>query len=130
MERFTWRRLGDKTTPLDELIRFLNSRLTKLAFILGAVIDDLRTVSSFSNGVTQPSIYGARLWIEKNTAPTTISHFRDGEEGQIFTLWATTPNTTVANSGTIRTKTGANVALNANSVMMFGTADGTLWREL
>jgi len=129
MEIWKWRKLGDETTPLDELIRFLNSRLTRLSDILESYKNDLRTVSAFSNGVTQPSVYGAKLWQEKNTVVTTIVAFRDGEEGQHFSLWATTANTTIANNANIRTKTGANVALAANSVITFATIDGANWRE-
>lgn len=130
MQLWRWRSLGEDVTPLEELIRWLNQRLVRLASVLEQHHNNLRTVSTFSNGVTQPSVYGARVWIVQNSVPTTISHFRDGEEGQDFYLVSTTANTTVQNSATIKTKTGANVVMTATSAMHFVTADGLNWREV
>lgn len=130
MQLWRYRKANAEVTRLDEFIRWTNNYLTKLQGVLEQHHSAFRGVGTFSNGTAQPSVFGAKVWLEKNTAPTTIVHFRDGEEGQDFFLVATGANTTVANTATVRTKTGANVVMNANSVMHFVTADGTNWREV
>jgi Zn-dependent alcohol dehydrogenase len=130
MEGWKWRRIADDTTPLDEYIRLVNSRMAKLATALEQHQNALIGVDTFNNGAAQPSVYGARVWLAANTVATSITHFRDGEQGQHFTLIATTGNTTVENTATVKTKTGANVVLAANQTMQFVTPDGFNWREI
>ena len=130
MQLWRWRDVGSDTTPLEELIRWLNQRLQRLSSILEQHHNALRTVNAFSNGVSQPSVYGAKVWLEKNTVPTTIIAFRDGEEGQDFFLIGTTANTTIQNNAFIKTRTGANVVMTATSVMHFITPDGAIWRQI
>ena len=130
MQLWKWRTIGQDTTPLEEFIRWCNQRFARLAGILELHHNALRTVNSFSNGVTQPSVYGAKVWIEKNTVPTTITAFRDGEEGQDFYLIGSTANTTIQHGANIKTKSGVNVVSSATSVMHFVTPDGVVWREI
>lgn len=130
MELWKWRKLSEDQTPLDELIRWLNARLTRLSQRMEEYLNAHRGIGDISNGATQPSVYGMKVWRVANPVPVTIVHFRDGEQGQDFYLWSSTGNTTVQNGGTIRTKTGANVVMTANSVMHFVTVDGFNWREV
>jgi hypothetical protein len=130
MELWKWRRVADDTTLLDEFIRMVNSRMARLSTILEQHNNALIGVNTFSNGAVQPSVYGSRVWLAANTVATSITHFRDGEQGQHFTLIATTANTTVENTATVKTKTGANVTLAVNGTMQFVTPDGFNWREV
>ncbi len=130
MQSWAWRNAGDTTTPLDALIRLLNSRLSKLADVVQTIIASVQTVQSFANGAAQPSVYGGNVWKAANTAPTSITAFKDGAGGQEIVIWATTANTTIVNSATLRTKSGANIVLTATEVRKFVTSDGVEWREV
>jgi len=127
---WVWTKLDDMTTPLDELIRRLNTGLKKLENAFTQSVTALIQVSTFTNGATTPNVSQASVWKTNNSAPTTITNFTGGEAGKLFTLVARDGNTTIQNNANILTKTGANRALANGNVTQFVTDDGAVWREV
>lgn len=115
--------------PLADLIRTLNQRMSLLARAAAASAGT-PVVASLPNGSTTPSVAGADVWVEQNTAPTSITAFTGGVAGQRFLLWATTANTTLVNGPTLVLLEGANVTMAATESRTFATVDGTTWREV
>ncbi len=126
---WSWKKLGDTTTDLPNLIVLLNLRMVKLKDVVQTIIGAVQITGDFANGAATPSVYGASTWKAPNTVPTSITGFSDGLAGQRISVWATTANTTIVNSATLRTKSGANVVMTATQVMEFITYDGVEWRE-
>lgn len=70
-----------------------------------------------------PSVADGTSWVTNSAAGTVITNFTNGVDGQFLFLRAADANTTVQNNGaTIITKTGANVVMTVNQVMI-------LWRQ-
>jgi len=126
---WSWKKLGETTTDLPSLIMLLNQRMVKLKDVVQTIIGAIQITGAFANGTATPSVYGASTWQTSNTVPTSITAFSDGQVGQRITVWSTTANTTIVNSATLRTKSGANVVMTATQVMEFITYDGIEWRE-
>lgn len=74
---------------------------------------------TFGDGDTTPSVVDGSLFYASNTAPTNISAFDDSRDGQEVNILATNGNTSVQNTGSIQTITGAITALSANRVYRF-----------
>lgn len=127
---WSWKKLGETTTDTPSLIILLNQRMVKLANVVQTIIGAVQITGEFANGAATPSVYGASTWKAANTVPTSITAFSDGLAGQRITIWATTANTTIVNSATLRTKSGANIVMTATETREFVTYDGTEWREV
>lgn len=81
-------------------------------------------VGTFPPSMTTPSIAGAKVWKTNNSGATSITGFTNGAPDDQIVIIARDSNTTVVNSATLRTKTGANVALTLNHAYHFVTPDG------
>jgi hypothetical protein len=126
---WTWPKIDDKLTKLEEFIRRVNLAMKKLENSFGIVTTTVQAVGTFTNGSVQPNVSQASVWKTNNTAATSITNFIGADAGKTFTLIAGDGNTTVKNNANIVTKTGADRVLGAGAVLQFVTFDGAVWRE-
>jgi hypothetical protein len=72
-----------------------------------------------SNVGATPEVSGANLFFFQDASPNTVTNFLHPKPGQVFTVCATTANTTIANGGNLLLQGGANVTLPVNGCMSF-----------
>lgn len=103
-------------------LRSLESRVRALEAL--TLVD---TFVTFRDGLTTPSVGGARKFATANTAPTTITAFLEGKPGQEIIVKIGDANTTIDFTGTtLKGNAGANWSPGSGDFMRC-TFDGTNW---
>jgi parallel beta-helix repeat protein len=105
--------------------------------VLDAAINDnvyttQESVQSYllTNNSTTPSVLGGRsVFTATNSAPTSITNFTNGVDGQEITIYATNANTTLVTGGSIRLAGDVNFAMGSNSTVRLRRLS-TLWVEV
>lgn len=83
----------------------------------------------FTDGATTPSVKQSNTFKTANTAPTTITNFTQGVDGQQITVVMRDANTTIANGGSINTRSGADIVPAVNRSYSF-VREGGVWVQL
>lgn len=84
---------------------------------------------TFTDGDTSPSVTRAGLYIANNSAPTSITTFDDGTEGQVLMITAENGNTTLVNGATLRLAGGVNKTMAQRDVITL-VKTGSEWRQM
>lgn len=74
--------------------------------------------STLTPGSTTPSVLNSTSWVANNSAPVTVTNFRDGQPGQVVRILGD-GQTTIQHGTNIFTNTGANKLLATNKVYTF-----------
>lgn len=83
----------------------------------------------FTDGATTPSVKQSNTFKTANTAPTTITNFTQGVDGQQITVIMRDANTTIANGGSINTRSGADIVPAVNRSYSF-VREGGVWIQV
>lgn len=83
----------------------------------------------FTDGATTPSVKQSNTFKTANTAPTTITNFTQGVDGQQITVIMRDANTTIANGGSINIRSGADIVPAVNRSYSF-VREGGVWIQV
>lgn len=86
-------------------------------------------IIAFPDGATTPSVKRSNVFKTVNTGPTTITNFTQGVDGQQITVVMRDANTTIANGGSINTRSGADIVPAVNRSYSF-VREGGVWVQL
>lgn len=86
--------------------------------------------ATFTDGDATPSVGGGNLFLASNSAPTTITNFDGGMEGQEITIDFANGNTTIANNANIKIQGSLvpSVTMPTNSQIKFKSRS-SVWYE-
>lgn len=97
--------------------------------LAGAAV--LQTATVFANGDTTPAVSAGNMFITNNAAPTSITTFDNGSNGQIIIVRFADATTTLVNGATMVLKDGLNATPGINNVItLFKEHTGGVWIEL
>lgn len=82
-----------------------------------------------ANGDTSPSVPGRTYWRANNAAPTSITNFDDGANGQQIVIRGANANTTLVHGSGLVNNGSTNISLPSNGVVTY-VRQGTLWFEV
>lgn len=107
---------------------------TFVADLTSGFVDPAQTgvvIVTFSNGDTTPDVAGSNAFLATNSAPTSITNFDNGVEGQFIRVQATNGNTTIVHDVTkIKMVGGANAVIAANTALAFTRDASGIWWQV
>lgn len=120
----------DLNQAIDNIIKALNQNFDDLQNILRMLIpwvDGSNGFTAFEDGDASPSVANGNRFCTANTAPTTITDFDGGEEGQMIFLYFGDGNTTIDFTGTnLKGNAGVDWPASLGSSLI-ATKGPTLW---
>ena len=107
---------------------------TFVADLTNGFVDTAQTgivLVTFSDADTTPTVAGSNSFLASNTAPTSITNFDNGLEGQAIRILFTTANTTIVHDATKIKMAGAvNATPAANTALVFTRDAGGVWWQI
>ena len=112
-----------------DFIRWFSQFYERIATFLGTGIFRYGPIVTFVIADATPSVAGGNRFKEVNTAPTTITAFDDGTDGQILIILFTTGNTTIQDGANLQLNGGVNFVGSANDILELVRFD-TIWYQV
>lgn len=130
MQRWIWGSIPSGTEWQDRLLATFNGKLKALENFLGLLVGLAvgRKVADVDSAT--PSVSGVHGITFANTAPTTVTSFRNGEPGQPLIVLALDNDTTVQHGSSIRLNGNADWVVKKGETRSFWTPDAVVWYEV
>lgn len=120
----SYRITANPAGPLTYALPIYNE--TGGAQINGPVVQGI--VVTFADGATTPSVARSSDFRTANAAPTLITNFSGGRDGQMITILMDA-NTSIQNNGSIKTRSGSNIVGAVNTTHSFKRFGG-VWYQV